>query len=62
MPGATYNAQKNASIIYLGLVDINYCKTLSTAEVHYAFPSGQFINDHCILKYWTASSPHIGER
>ncbi len=40
-------------------VDINYCKSVSTAEVHCAFPSGQFISDHCIIEYWTASGPHI---
>ncbi len=40
-------------------VDTNYCRTLSTAEVHCAFPSGQFISDHCTVEYWTASSPHI---
>ncbi len=43
-----------------GLVDIdtNY-KSVSTAEVHCAFPSGQFISDHCTIEYWTASGPHI---
>ncbi len=40
-------------------VDTNYCKSLSTAEVHCAFPSGQFISDHCTIEYWTASGPHI---
>ncbi len=44
-----------------GLVDVdtNYCKSVSIAEVHCAFPSGQFISDHCTIEYWTASGPHI---
>ncbi len=44
-----------------GLVDVdtNYCKSVSTAEVHCAFPSGQFISDHYTIQYWTASGPHI---
>ncbi len=27
--------------------------------MHCAFPSGQFISDHCTIEYCTASGPHI---
>ncbi len=33
--------------------------SVSTAEVHCTFPSGQLISDHCTIEYWTASGPHI---
>ncbi len=42
-----------------GLFDVDISKSVSTAEVHCAFPIGQFISDHCTIEYWTASGPHI---
>ncbi len=58
IPSSVYSFNTGSSN---GLVDVdtNYCRTLSTAEVHCAFPSGQFISDHCTIEYWTASGPHI---
>ncbi len=53
IPSSVYTGSSNR------LVDVDISKSVSTAEVHCAFPSGQFISDHCTIEYWTASGPHI---
>ncbi len=39
-------------------VRINYCSTVSIAEVYCSFPREEFISDHCTFEYWTLPDDH----
>ncbi len=40
-------------------VRINYCSTVSTAEVYCNFPREEFISDQCKFEYWTDPDDHV---